>query len=307
MPEVALASKNYTSTIGQKTCLFYWKGYAVQLIDPNRGLTARNADTAGVELFNPAKVDHAGFETVQYFVNSTASLDTMAKLREAIAVCCRELKFDFYAIVHHIRFGRPSTDKVRLSNYPLEWLAHLREDEQFIEPILKAAERTSTGFRWSRLQEHLPLGEREQRYMRRAARHGLAEGYTVPNHVPGETFGSCHFAVRRRCDFPEQNMPAAQALGAFAFEAARRLLSKNYQPSEDYVLPAPLTDRQRDCVLFAARGKSDTVIAQLLNIRPRTVNEHIEGAKRRYAVASRTQLVVRALFRSDICFSEVID
>lgn len=102
-------------------------------------------------------------------------------------------------------------------------------------------------------------------------------------------------------------MPAAQALGCFAFEAARRLLENKREPSESYVVPAPLTDRQRDCVLFAAKGKSDSVIAQLLDIRPRTVNEHIEAAKRRYSVATRTQLIVRALFRSEICFSEVID
>ena len=279
----------------------------MQLIGPELSLTTKSTVTGCIQTMNAVKSDHAGFEVVQYFVKEAASMETMVELREAIALSCRELKFDFYAIVHHIRFGRPSTDKVRLSNYPLEWLAHLREDEQFKEPILKAAERASTGFRWSRLQEHLPLGAREQRYMRSAARYGLAEGYTVPNHVPGETFGSCHFAVSRRSDFPEHNIPAVQALGAFAFEAARRLLSKNQVPSEDYVLPAALTDRQRDCVLFAARGKSDSVIAELLNIRPRTVNEHIEGAKRRYAVASRTQLVVRALFRSDICFSEVID
>jgi DNA-binding CsgD family transcriptional regulator len=49
------------------------------------------------------------------------------------------------------------------------------------------------------------------------------------------------------------------------------------------------------------------VIADLLAIRPKTVNEHIEAAKRRYSVATRSQLLVRALFRSEICFSEVID
>jgi DNA-binding CsgD family transcriptional regulator len=48
------------------------------------------------------------------------------------------------------------------------------------------------------------------------------------------------------------------------------------------------------------------VIGQLLGIKPRTVNEHIEAAKRRYAVATRSQLLVRALFRSEICFSEVL-
>ena len=112
--------------------------------------------------------------------------------------------------------------------------------------------------------------------------------------------------MNRRDRLPHDNLPAAQALGAFAFEKARRLLHRHRQPSEEYVIPAPLTERQRDCLLFAARGKSDSVIAQLLDIRPRTVNEHMEAAKRRYSVATRSQLIVRALFCSEICFSEVL-
>lgn len=254
-----------------------------------------------------AQDDHASFDVVQQFVRDSAGVEDMVELRQAIEAGCRQLGFNYFAIVHHIRFGRPSSDKVRLSNYPLEWLATLRENEQFREPVMKAAERTSSGFLWSELAKHVPLGDRERRYMRNASRYGLAEGYTVPNHVPGETFGSCHFAVARKDDLPHHNLAAAQALGCFAFEKARQLLRVHHQPSEQYVVPAPLSEQQRNCVLLAARGKSDTIIADLLNIRPRTVNEHIETAKRRYSVATRTQLIVRALFRSEICFSEVLD
>ena len=250
---------------------------------------------------------HSGFETVRDFVGACAGFDDMASLRDAVQSSCCELGFDFFAIIHHIRFGKPSNDKVRLTNYPIEWIAKLRESQQLQEPVLRAAERTSTGFLWSRLEDHVPLGEREKKYLKRAMRFGLGEGFTVPNHIPGETPGSCHFAVRRRDDLPEHNLPAAQALGCFAFEAARRLIQKTRQPCHEYLPMAPLTDRQRDCLLFAARGKSDTVIAQILNIRPRTVNEHIEAAKRRYLVATRAQLIVRALLRSEICFSDVLD
>src|SRR5690348_11851148 len=178
----------------------------------------------------------------------------MRDLRELINLSSSELGFDYFAIVHHIRFGHPSKDKIRLSNYPLEWLAKLREDESFQEPVLKAAERASTGFLWSRVDELVPLTERQRDYMKQAVDYGLAEGFTVPNHVPGETFGSCHFAIGRHSTLPEDNLPAAQSLGCFAFEAARRMLRINQEPSENYVIPAPLTDRQRDCVLFAARG-----------------------------------------------------
>jgi LuxR family quorum-sensing system transcriptional regulator CciR len=248
----------------------------------------------------------ARFDVVREFFAECASLDDMASLREAIAESSRALGFDFFAVVHHIRFGRPTTDKIRLSNYPLEWLAKIRENEHFQEPVLKAAERTSSGFLWSRLEQFAPLTPAQHQYMNRAAHFGLAEGCTVPRHVPGETFGSCHFAVSKPGRLPRENLPAIQALGSFAFEKAREIVRYNRQPSEEFVVPAPLTERQRDCLVFAAQGKSDSVIAQLLDIRPRTVNEHIEAAKRRYSVATRSQLIVRALFRSEICFSEVL-
>jgi LuxR family quorum-sensing system transcriptional regulator CciR len=84
------------------------------------------------------------------------------------------------------------------------------------------------------------------------------------------------------------------------------LLAERGETSEAWIQPAPLSERQRECLLFVAKGKSDSIIGQLLNIKPRTVNEHIEAAKRRYSVATRSQLLVRALFRSEICFSEVL-
>ena len=269
---------------------------------------SRRSTTIAVQpQISPTAVHHTRFDVVQEFVEWAGTIDDMLTLQNAIEGSSRELGFEFFAIVHHITFGRPRADKVRLTNYPIEWVGQIREQREFQEPVLKAAERTSSGFLWSRLHEHVPLGPRERDYMARAASHGLGEGFTVPNHVPGETLGSCHFAVRRPEDLPRENLPAVQALGCFAFEAARRILQERWQPADQYLSAAPLTDRQRDCVLYAARGKSDSVIAQLLNIRPKTVNEHIEAAKRRYLVATRAQLVVRALFRSEICFSEVLD
>ena len=248
---------------------------------------------------------HDGLSVVQDFVASAAEVRSMAELRSLIDEATRALDFDYYAIVHHVCFGRPSQDNVRLSNYPIEWLALMREEGRPADPVMKAAERTSSGFKWSALDSLITLNEAEREHLRLAAKFDIIQGYTVPNHIPGETFGSCNFAVRGKRAFPDASISAAQALGSFAFEAARRIIKD--RPGETYLQPAPLSDRQRECLLFVARGKSDSVIADLLAIRPRTVNEHIEAAKRRYSVATRSQLVVRALFRSEICFSEVID
>ena len=250
---------------------------------------------------------HNGLGVVQDFVTKASDAKDMIALRDLIDEACVALGFDYYALVNHIRFGHPSAGHVRLSNYPLEWLAVIRERDQRLDPVLRAAERASSGFTWDSIESTMKLTPDDRAWMQEARKYGIGDGFTVPNHVPGEVFGSSHFAVSEGTPFPSNSVPAAQALGNFAFEAARRLLAERTIRSEEYVVPAPLSERQRECLLFVARGKSDSVIAQLLDIRPKTVNEHIEAAKRRYAVASRSQLLVRALFRSEICFCEVID
>jgi LuxR family quorum-sensing system transcriptional regulator CciR len=242
---------------------------------------------------------------VQDFARSTAGCPSMAELKALVEAAAFELSFDYFALVHHVRFGHPAAGAVRLTNYPLDWLAVVRERNRLVDPILRAAERASGGFRWDSLERVVSLTERERAVLKQAARHGIGPGFTIPNHVPGETFGSCHFAVGVGKTLPDQNTYAAHLIGSFAFDAARRLVEQ-VDGSEAHQEPAPLTDRQRECLVFAAKGKSDSVIGQLLNIKPATVNEHIEAAKRRYCVATRTQLIVRALFRSEILYSELL-
>jgi LuxR family quorum-sensing system transcriptional regulator CciR len=67
-----------------------------------------------------------------------------------------------------------------------------------------------------------------------------------------------------------------------------------------------LTDRQRDCVVWAARGKSDWEIAQILGISHETVIQHLKQARERYGVTKRTMLAVSALFDGTISFIDVL-
>ena len=248
---------------------------------------------------------HATLQAVQRFADEAQSATSIAELEGSITVASAELGFDYFAIVHHVDFGRLTPSAIRLSNYPDRFTAKIREGQFARDPVLRASERTNVGFVWSDVSQLITLSDRDRAYMNRAAELGLVEGFTVPYHIPGETLGSCHFAVNRAGALPARHLAAAQSIGAFGFEAARRLLASDDQAIR--LAPrVPLTQRQRDCVVEVARGKSDTVIAQLLGLRPRTVNEYIEGAKRRYLVSTRQQLIVRALFQSDICFAEVL-
>jgi LuxR family quorum-sensing system transcriptional regulator CciR len=71
--------------------------------------------------------------------------------------------------------------------------------------------------------------------------------------------------------------------------------------------PVPgLTDRQRDCLLWAARGKSDWEISRILGISHETVIQHLKQARERYGVGKRTLLAVHALFDGTISFLDIV-
>jgi DNA-binding CsgD family transcriptional regulator len=56
-----------------------------------------------------------------------------------------------------------------------------------------------------------------------------------------------------------------------------------------------LTVREIQCLLWVAMGKTDAEAGQILGISPRTVRYHIENAKQKFGVATRTQAVAKAV------------
>ena len=241
---------------------------------------------------------------VQEFVAAARKTESLPDLRSLLALVIDDLGVDHYLFASHVDFGSPPKGAVAIGNYPAEWVARAREKGSWrSDPVLAACERTSAGFVWSELEKLVPLSPQQREFVVEGQRYGLGDGFSVPNHVPGELLGSCHFAVRPGHSITERNVSMLQTVACFGYEAARRLSRDIDRP---VVLNAPLTDRQRDCLLLSARGKSDATIAELLGLRPRTVNEHLESAKRRYCVATRQQLIVRALYASQITFSEVL-
>lgn len=56
-----------------------------------------------------------------------------------------------------------------------------------------------------------------------------------------------------------------------------------------------ITRREREVLGWIAAGKSDWEIGRILNISAKTVNYHVEKAKRKFGVATRIQAVVLAM------------
>jgi len=236
---------------------------------------------------------------VQSFVRGAQDVSNLQELDRLLEATIRSFGFQFYALGHHVNVV--SGNQLQIGNYPESWGKSVHTRETITEdPVLRACQNSAVGFRWSDVGSLIDLTARHREILSNARKVGMGEGYTVPVHIPGECMGFCSFAYRVGKRVNEAILPTAHYVGGFAFEAARRLVRQNAPRQRLTILGETLTPRQLDCVVLVARGKSDWEASQILGVGQDTVHQHVESAKRKYGVATRTQLVIRALFDNQL-------
>lgn len=222
----------------------------------------------------------------------------------ATAAMTDQLGFQYFALTHHVDIVAASGSAIRLHNYPARWADYYDRNALGVsDPVHRASHMTNVGFPWSRISQMIPMTRQDHRVLALGRMQGIGDGFTVPAHVPGEARGSCSFANEAGRPIPQEMLPLAQLAGMFAFEGARRIWS--IRGGQQGPLRPMLTDRQRDCVLWVARGKSDWEISLILGVGEETVARHIKQACERYGVNKRTYLVILTLFDGTLTFSDI--
>ena len=249
---------------------------------------------------------------VQTFIDRSRLTEKPAQLFGLLAAIAGEMQFDHFALVHHVDL-RPrgtlhehaiSKDFIALSNYPQAWVDQYISDEIVSnDPVLLASQRTNVGFGWDQVPQMITVTAAHRDITERTRKAGICDGFTVPANIPGQLNGSCNFAVGPARGVPRQNFPMAQLIGSFAFEAANKLVARMRDGPADE--PVRLTQRQLECIVLVARGKSDWEIGQILGLSPATVTAYMQDARERYDVPKRIQVVLRALYDGTVPFSEL--
>ena len=237
------------------------------------------------------------------FVDEARAAQSERALFELLLECCHTFNIQYFALSHHVDFGIEHGPAIRVHNYPRAW-EHWFDENRLgrCDPIHRASQLVCSGFPWSAVPGMISLTPADESVLVQARIVGIGDGFTVPAHVPGEFTGSCSFAIAPGEPFPRDLYSVAQILGNFAFEAARRITRiRELWPRPE----RPLTARQRDCVLWSTRGKTDWETGTILGISAGTVIQHLRNARERYDVHNKAELAVRALSDGLIAFSEL--
>lgn len=244
------------------------------------------------------------FQSVERLLHMIGTAQSLSNLELAMAEVTAELGYQHFAVAHHTDTGRMAAQSIRLHNYPTNWVEAYDEGEWGArDPVRRACNSTNIGFPWSRISSMIPFGPIDHQIFLLSRKHGIADGFTVPASLPGEPLGSCTFATSPGRAIPSEHSPAVQLVGAFAFSRARQLWIADRPVAN---APPALTARQRECVIWMARGKSDWEISRILSVGEETVTRHLKAAREKYGAEKRTSLAVRALADRTLSFDEIL-
>lgn len=176
-------------------------------------------------------------------------------------------------------------------NYPDEWqerYIHLGYDK--IDPVVKTSRKRAGAFRWSEVYNDTSTTEDERRVFDEAATFGLRSGISVPLHGPDGSFAIMSFAQSCEREFHYGTITYLQ-LAAFHFHLKVTKLAISSGREEG----PHLSLREKECLLWIARGKSSWEIGKILGISINTVNFHIKKIKVKLDTSNRTLAALKAI------------
>ncbi len=197
----------------------------------------------------------------------------------------------------YLAIGVPDSERGTgfLGSYPKVWTDHYTE-RRFVEvdPVIRLARKSATPFAWRDPAVRSRMTKNARRVFDEARDFKILNGLTIPIHEPGTQFATLNLSTDLG-DKMFDDLVAAEALkltllAQFFHAQARGRFFENPD-----LATAPLSPRERECLLWTARGKSAWEIGAILSISERTVVFHLSNAMHKLGVHNKIYGVVKAI------------
>jgi len=223
--------------------------------------------------------------------------EDIEQLSDAITRLLAPLHIEYWYYAVDLPLVNEHPNQLHFGTYPDEWVKHYFEQDFIrIDPVISHCHDRAVPLTWQEAQRHQarvvdPQLHKVRRLFNEAREAGLGSGISIPLHGPGVTWGLMSYAspnLEER-DFVAL-LPELHLMAHFVHEAARRI----GRATVGETLPT-LTRRERECLAWAAAGKTRWEIGQVLNISERTVIFHLQNATQKLGVSGRQAAIARAV------------
>ncbi|MBX8487514.1 helix-turn-helix transcriptional regulator [Pseudomonas cichorii] len=208
----------------------------------------------------------------------------------ALASLFGKLNVDYFAYLHMDLTPLGISRVSIFSNYPTEWIETYRKKSLYKkDPIIIHSANTSSPFFWSEIlrPKHVNLEVVEQ-----SAHYGIEQGFTVPMHEPGRTFGSMHLAASLANKAFVPSIKAHQ----LAIKAISDLAHHNRPQPSSSSDSLRLTPRENEFLRWLSMGKTYREIGLIMNISERTVKFYAHQMTEKLECVNVKQAMMKAMY-----------
>lgn len=234
--------------------------------------------------------------TCHHIIEALEKAATVEAIHEICSNLCTEYGFDHFAYVARIPTSLSKPYMCYVSGFPAEWRdRYLGLGYIQIDPVVNHCLKHVTPLPWDTVAPPEKEDKRIWQFLGEARDFGLKSGVSLPMH--GGSGEAALFSLTSD-ESPEKAhkrirevLPHVFLISAYLHEAMRRVMV-----SEELDLnKADLTEREKECLLWAAEGKTSWETAQILRISERTVIFHLQNAAKKLNVVNRQHAIARAV------------
>lgn len=205
-----------------------------------------------------------------------------------------DLEYFIYAARFPSSLSNPFV--LTVNGYPERWRKLYDERNYFdVDPIVRHCLRSVRPVIWDEFAGLEKNDAAVREFMQQARDHGLKSGLSVPVHGGQGELAFFSVANSRPPDVMATSLrellPDVHLFASHLHEAVRRLFEEGHFT----LRPESLTQREQDCLLWSAEGKTAWEIAQILGIAERTVVFHLHNATQKLQATTRQQAVALAI------------
>lgn len=243
-----------------------------------------------------------------------AAIESCSSIDELKQALQRVIEHYGFAAFSFIDAGQPHVDRPYFWTTTSDaWVSEYTHNGFVsVDPALSRVRRTNTPFNWHSLELPEVHGRRKPgavKTMEAAYDHGFTEGFVVPFHFRdhrGFLFSSSTVffwkdQVSRFKFLLRSHRHELHLIMIYWTQRAIDLVARDYRQQAPFFRPpdddslAPLTDRERDVMCWAARGKTTVDTAEILHISTDTVETHIKHSLRKLNATNKTHAVAKCI------------
>ncbi|MBO0662802.1 LuxR family transcriptional regulator [Jiella sp. MQZ9-1] len=242
-------------------------------------------------------MSHSNTEAMFRFVDCVQHLEDQEAIANELFKTVQVFGFSSFGISGLPQPGESIEPYFLLSGWNPEWFSrYISRDYVHVDPIIARTHQSDEPFTWDEACRDKPLSRKSKQVMNEATEFGMHKGFTVPIYSHDGLSAVVTFGGER-IELQDRDRGALHMIAIYAHSQIKRLLVKTNALDG---CRAPLSSRERECVLWCAEGKTNWEIGRITGLAEKTVEAYLRNACLKVGAINRAQLVAESIRQRQI-------